>query len=61
MLYSMTLERWQTYTLNMFLWEYLNLKGIITVFITMTKYSNITVVIILQEEGQDGEKKMEMQ
>lgn len=29
--------------------------------ITTTKYSNITVVIILQEEGQDGEKKMEMQ
>lgn len=40
---------------------FFNLKEIITVFITMTKYSNITVVIILEEEGQDGEKKMEMQ
>lgn len=45
----------------MFHWENLNLKGIITVFITVTKYSNITVVIILQEEGQDGGNKMEMQ
>lgn len=25
--------------------------------ITMTKYSNMRVVIILQEEGQDGEEK----
>ncbi len=38
-------------------WEYPNLKGFIIYIITMTKYSNITVVISLQEEGQAGEKK----
>lgn len=29
--------------------------------IIMTKYFNTIVVIILHEEGQDGEKNMEMQ
>lgn len=41
-------------------WEYSHLQGFIIYIITMTKYSNITVVIILQEEGQEGDKKMEM-
>lgn len=41
-------------------WEYPRLKGFIIYIITMTKYSNITVLIILQEEGQAGDKKMEM-
>ncbi len=41
-------------------WEYSILKEFIVYVITMTKYSNITVVIIFQEEGQAGEKKMEM-
>lgn len=41
-------------------WEYSYLKGFIIYIITMTKYSNITIVIVLQEEGQVGEKKMEI-
>ena len=45
----------------MVLREYPNPKEFIIYIITMTKYSTITVVIILQEEGQTGEgKKMEM-